>query len=153
MSGCRVRNSSICSPIPRFCTCIHHQRRRVSHPSNLLHRGSSSSQLTCRSIQDAQANGYVASLLENAETMMGLLHAAYGMTMHNSILSRLISALLDSTGLGAFSAPFAATHFAQVRRWSFHYLLSVAIAVLNTILVAVVFRGRRQEGMPSNSMF
>ena len=28
--------------------------------------------------KDAQANGYVASLKDNAETKMGILHAAYG---------------------------------------------------------------------------
>jgi hypothetical protein len=29
--------------------------------------------------KDAQANGYVATLKDNAETKMGILHAAYGM--------------------------------------------------------------------------
>jgi hypothetical protein len=29
-------------------------------------------------IQDAQANGFVAALKDNAEAKMGLLHAAYG---------------------------------------------------------------------------
>jgi len=29
-------------------------------------------------LKDAQANGFVASLKDNAETKMGLLHAAYG---------------------------------------------------------------------------
>jgi hypothetical protein len=29
-------------------------------------------------MQDAQANGYTASMKENPETRMGILHAAYG---------------------------------------------------------------------------
>jgi hypothetical protein len=53
---------------------------------------------------------------------MGVLHAAYG--------------------LGALVAPLVATQFAQARRWNFHYLTSLAIALSNVLLLAVVFRGR-----------
>ncbi|KAF9448120.1 MFS general substrate transporter [Macrolepiota fuliginosa MF-IS2] len=56
-------------------------------------------------LQDAQANGFVASLQHNGETKMGLLHAAYG--------------------AGALIAPLISTQFAQLQCWSFHYLVSL----------------------------
>jgi len=77
------------------------------------------------SLQDSQSNGFVASLKENSATKMGLLHAAYG--------------------LGAMISPLAATQFAQIPRWSFHFLCSCGIAILNTIFLVVVFRGKTQD--------
>ncbi|GJE94799.1 MFS general substrate transporter [Phanerochaete sordida] len=76
-------------------------------------------------LQDAGANGYVASLKDNAQTKMGLLHATYG--------------------AGALCAPLAATPISHMKHWSYQYLASVGIATLNTIVLAVVFRGKRQE--------
>ncbi|KAF8556039.1 MFS general substrate transporter [Imleria badia] len=76
-------------------------------------------------LQDAQANGFVASLKDNAEAKMGLLHAAYG--------------------AGAMSSPLVATQFAQLPRWSFHYLASLGIALINTVLLIVVFRLKGQD--------
>ncbi|KAF8234579.1 MFS general substrate transporter [Tricholoma matsutake] len=76
-------------------------------------------------VQDAQANGFVASLKDNAETKMGFLHAAYG--------------------AGALCAPIVATQFAQARRWSFHYLVSLGIAISNTIMLIAVFRFKTQD--------
>ncbi|KJA21447.1 hypothetical protein HYPSUDRAFT_67788 [Hypholoma sublateritium FD-334 SS-4] len=76
-------------------------------------------------IQDAQANGFVATLSRRPETKMGVLHACYG--------------------LGAFLAPLAATHFAQIHRWNFHFLISLGIAVSNTILLIVVFKLKTQD--------
>lgn len=76
-------------------------------------------------LQDAQANGFVATLKDNAETKMGILHAAYG--------------------LGAFASPLVATQFAQLPRWSFHFLVSLGVAVSNTILLIVVFKLQRQD--------
>ncbi|KAJ6631294.1 MFS general substrate transporter [Mycena sp. CBHHK59/15] len=77
------------------------------------------------SIQDAQANGYVASFADNSEKKMGYVQAAYG--------------------AGALVAPLVSTQFAQMRHWSFHYLVSVGITALNTIFLAVVFRARNQD--------
>jgi MFS family permease len=60
---------------------------------------------------------------------MGFLHAAYG--------------------LGAFSSPLIATQFAALpghRQWASHYLVSLGIAVLDVILLILVFRGRAQDG-------
>ncbi|KAF8813139.1 MFS general substrate transporter [Phlegmacium glaucopus] len=76
-------------------------------------------------LQDAQANGFVATLKDNAETKMGLLHAAYG--------------------LGAFASPLVATQFAQLPHWSFHFLSSLGIAISNTILLISVFKLKRQD--------
>ncbi|KAF8140858.1 major facilitator superfamily domain-containing protein [Mycena galopus ATCC 62051] len=77
------------------------------------------------SIQDAQANGYVASIQKNSATKMGYVQAAYG--------------------AGALVAPFVSTQFAQLRHWSFHYLISLGISALNMGFLAVVFRGKTQN--------
>ncbi|KAH7345202.1 MFS general substrate transporter [Rhizoctonia solani] len=82
-------------------------------------------------LQDAQANGFVAELPNNASAKMGLLHAVYG--------------------AGAFIAPLIATQFAQLPRWSFHYLTSLGVSVANAIVLLVVFKLRRQHvimGLP-----
>ncbi|KAI0783171.1 MFS general substrate transporter [Abortiporus biennis] len=77
------------------------------------------------SFQNAAANGFVGSLKANASTNLSFLHAAYG--------------------LGAFTAPLAATHFATTRHWSFHYLISAGLSLINTILMIAVFRFRYQD--------
>ncbi|KAJ7267042.1 major facilitator superfamily domain-containing protein [Mycena haematopus] len=76
-------------------------------------------------IQDAQANGYVASLKHSPEIKMGLLHGAYG--------------------AGALASPLVATQFSQLRHWSFHYLASLGVAITNTVLLTFVFRLRTQD--------
>ncbi|KAG8781615.1 hypothetical protein FRC16_002819 [Serendipita sp. 398] len=79
------------------------------------------------SIQDAQANGLVASVHEHASEKMGLLHAIYG--------------------LGAFAAPLVATQFAQLERWSFHFLASLGIAVINTIFLVLTVKNQPLEAV------
>ncbi|CAE6524345.1 unnamed protein product [Rhizoctonia solani] len=82
-------------------------------------------------LQDAQSNGFVAELPNNASAKMGLLHAVYG--------------------AGAFIAPLIATQFAQLPQWSFHYLTSLGVSVANAIVLLVVFKLRRQHeimGLP-----
>ncbi|KAJ3890740.1 major facilitator superfamily domain-containing protein [Lentinula edodes] len=76
-------------------------------------------------LQDAQSNGFVASLKDHAETKMGLLHATYG--------------------AGALCAPLVATQFAQMEHWSFHYLVSLSVATINTIVQIAVFRFKTQD--------
>ncbi|KIY68294.1 MFS general substrate transporter [Cylindrobasidium torrendii FP15055 ss-10] len=76
-------------------------------------------------VQDAQANGYVACLTEAAETKMGLLHAIYG--------------------LGALCAPLVATQFAYLPHWSFHFLVSLGLALVNLILAVTIFRFKTQD--------
>ncbi|KAH0578292.1 hypothetical protein H2248_003918 [Termitomyces sp. 'cryptogamus'] len=76
-------------------------------------------------LQDAQANGFVASLDTNAEAKMGVLHAVYG--------------------AGALCSPLVATQFAQQKHWSLHYLASLGVAIINTLVLIGVFRFKRQD--------
>ncbi|KAG1716833.1 hypothetical protein ID866_355 [Astraeus odoratus] len=72
---------------------------------------------------------------------MGILHAAYGKYM------LFYFAPADfAPGAGALSSPLVATQFAQLPRWSFHYLVSLGIACLNTVLLIAVFRLKTQDG-------
>ncbi|CAE6419234.1 unnamed protein product [Rhizoctonia solani] len=77
------------------------------------------------SLHNAQANGFVAELPKNTSAKLGLLHAGYG--------------------AGAFIAPLVATQFAQIPRWSLHYLTSLGISLANSIALFVVFRLRQQH--------
>ena len=53
---------------------------------------------------------------------------------------------LSYSGLGAFTSPFVATQFAQIPRWSFHFLVSLGIAMTNIIFLTSVFKLKRQDG-------
>ncbi|KAM5546104.1 hypothetical protein V8D89_000230 [Ganoderma adspersum] len=77
------------------------------------------------SLQNAHCNGFVATSGGNIATKIGILHATYG--------------------FGALVAPLVSTQFAVQKHWSFHYLVSAALAVLNCMAQSWVFRGRRQE--------
>ncbi|KAL0570180.1 hypothetical protein V5O48_011785 [Marasmius crinis-equi] len=79
-------------------------------------------------LQEAQANSFVASLKKRTEIKLALLHAL--------------------CGLGAFAAPLVATQFSQLDRWSFHFLISLGIAITNTTLLAAIFRFKSQEREP-----
>ena len=96
------------------------------------------------SFGDAQANGYVASYKDNAAAKMGFLHAAYGEDTFTLRPRR--SPLLGRSGFGALTAPLAATHFARLHRWSFHYLVSFGVATLNTVVLVCVFKLKSQDG-------
>ncbi|KZV82609.1 MFS general substrate transporter [Exidia glandulosa HHB12029] len=72
-------------------------------------------------IQDAQSTGYVAVMRHYPDRKMGALHAVY-------------------------VSPLVATQFAKLpHRWSFHYMISCALAVCAAIATACVFRFKRQE--------
>ncbi|KIY71830.1 MFS general substrate transporter [Cylindrobasidium torrendii FP15055 ss-10] len=73
------------------------------------------------SLQDAQAVTYTANLKSRPETKMMLVQAAYG--------------------AGAFSAPLCATHFSTAHHWSFHYLVSLGLALINSTALLLIFRG------------
>ncbi|KAI0332816.1 MFS general substrate transporter [Cubamyces sp. BRFM 1775] len=78
------------------------------------------------SLQNAHCNGFVASLKRHAHTKMGFLHGSYG--------------------LGALISPLAATQFAKSStHWSFHYIISAALYVVNMLILWTVFRGRPQQ--------
>ncbi|KAI6019796.1 MFS general substrate transporter [Pisolithus orientalis] len=80
-------------------------------------------------LQNAQANGFVASLRDNPEMKMGILHA---------VRFQYISSPNRRVGAGAFSSPLVATQFAQQPHWSLHYLCSFGMALLNSILLIAV---------------
>lgn len=60
--------------------------------------------------------------------------------------SMLIFMLWLSAGIGAFAAPLAATYFSTAPHWTYHYIISLGIAVTNSIILAIVFKGRTQDG-------
>ncbi|KAI0265899.1 MFS general substrate transporter [Gloeopeniophorella convolvens] len=75
-------------------------------------------------LQEAHSNGYILSL-KNPSSRLGLAHSFYG--------------------VGSLVAPFLATKFAQLPRWSFQYLASAGISFVNAIMLAAVFRLRSQD--------
>ncbi|KAH9942152.1 MFS general substrate transporter [Epithele typhae] len=72
------------------------------------------------SLQLSGSNSFVSSYRQNVSTRLALLHSIYG--------------------AGALAAPLVATQFSQMTHWSFHYLISLAMAVVNITLLAAVFR-------------
>ena len=52
---------------------------------------------------------------------------------------------LGIPGVGGFSSPLIATQFAELRLWSFHYLVSLGIALSNLVLLIAVFRFKDQD--------
>ncbi|KAJ7583269.1 major facilitator superfamily domain-containing protein [Mycena floridula] len=82
-------------------------------------------------IQDGQANGYVSLMKRNPEKKMGILHAAYGLKLDN-----FCSPCLPRS---------PATQFAQLKRWSFHYLVSLGLALSNVLLLILVFKLRSAD--------
>jgi len=100
------------------------------------------------SLQDAQANGFVASYKNNAAAKMGIIHAAYGKYTYCAHVSTsgLLRHGVNSLGAGALVSPLIATQFAQLHRWSFHYLTSLAVAMLNTVILICVFKFKTQDG-------
>jgi hypothetical protein len=49
-------------------------------------------------------------------------------------------------GAGALSSPLIATQFSQLRQWYFHYLVSLGMAISNTIILYAVFGFKTQDG-------
>ncbi|KAF9010235.1 MFS general substrate transporter, partial [Cyathus striatus] len=88
-------------------------------------------------VQDAQANGFVASYTSNAAAKMGILHAGY--VVHCYVLTHTYSRF------GSICCPLVSTQFAQIRHWSFHYLVSLAIGLSNTVLLITIFRLKSQD--------
>lgn len=73
------------------------------------------------------------------------MHALYGLLC---LFTSLFNArfIYDPAGVGAFAAPLAATHFSEVYHWTWHFIISLGIALTNTLVLALVFRGRTQDG-------
>ena len=80
---------------------------------------------------------------------MGFLHAAYGVYYFFTFIVPFTAyqrSLKINTGVGALSAPLVATQFSYLRHWSFHYLVSLAIAILNVVILFIVFGLKTQDG-------
>ncbi|ETW81878.1 hypothetical protein HETIRDRAFT_417929 [Heterobasidion irregulare TC 32-1] len=96
-------------------------------------------------LQDGQANGYVAGV-KNSSTKLGFIHCAYGerppSNAHSDYRSNVFTYL---AGAGALVAPLASTQFAQLEHWSFQYLISLSLCLLNTVLLIAVFRFKSQD--------
>ena len=57
---------------------------------------------------------------------------------------------LTSLGVGALVSPLVATQFAQLPHWSFHYLTSLGIAIINVVFLTSVFKLMTQDGERTN---
>jgi hypothetical protein len=75
---------------------------------------------------------------------MGYVQAAYGNPFILSMNKSLV--YVSHPGAGALVAPLVSTQFAQMRHWSFHYLVSLGVTALNTIFLGLVFRAKTQDG-------
>lgn len=96
-----------------------------------------------------------ATLKDSTETKIGILRrdtvssesVTYILSPSFLIAWLLIGPIIFS-GLGAFSSPFVAAWFAQLPRWSFHFLTSLGITMMsNTILLIFFLKLRCQDGM------
>ncbi|EIW78183.1 MFS general substrate transporter [Coniophora puteana RWD-64-598 SS2] len=76
-------------------------------------------------LQNAQAVSYVAKMKDKPELKMAIFMAVYGP--------------------GAVLAPLVATHFSTLPRWSFHFLTSLGLSLLNIAILSVVFRFKKQD--------
>lgn len=77
-------------------------------------------------LQDAQDNGFISVFPSGQHAKMMIGHGFYG--------------------LGAFAAPLISTQFAQQEHWTFHYLVSLGLALMNIVSLIAVFRMRRESG-------
>ncbi|EIW78475.1 MFS general substrate transporter [Coniophora puteana RWD-64-598 SS2] len=75
-------------------------------------------------LQNAQAVGYVAKMKDKAELKMAILMA--------------VSA-------GALFSPLVATQFSTLPRWSFHFLTTLGLSLVNLVIYSVVFRFKNQD--------
>jgi len=73
---------------------------------------------------------------------MGFLHAAYGECLPGK---KRIRPKKDP-GAGALAAPLSATQFSQMTHWSFHYLVSLSLSIINLVVLVIVFQFKEQDG-------
>jgi len=71
-------------------------------------------------------------------SMVNLIIGVYNLPTHVLGFSVL--------GLGLFAAPLVSTQFARIPRWPFHYLVSLGLAMINTSVLAWIFRFRSLDG-------
>lgn len=76
--------------------------------------------------QVAQNNSFVASLPTSPHSQIMIAHGCYG--------------------FGAFVAPLVSTQFAKQKHWSYHYLVSLGLSLVNTASLSAIFRFRDRRG-------
>ncbi len=54
--------------------------------------------------------------------------------------------LTPHSGAGAFASPLVATQFSTMEHWSFHYLVSLGLALINTAMLGFTFKWRDLDG-------
>lgn len=57
-----------------------------------------------------------------------------------------VNAAKTTSGLGALASPLVATSFSHTRHWTFHYLVSTGLSVMNLLILMTVFRFKKQDG-------
>ncbi|TFL03445.1 MFS general substrate transporter [Pterulicium gracile] len=77
-----------------------------------------------QSLFHVQSNAFIGSMRQGRQARLGMLHACFG--------------------LGALSSPLVATQFARMRRWSFHYFISLGLSCGAIIAVSLAFRFKDQ---------
>lgn len=145
MSNHHLFYTSTWPTIPCLRNCLRHQWIRTrsrgdSHRS--VHSGSSNERVS----RSALANNCARSQFETSRRNQ------------NGILPRILWSSFfwladiyiywnaDYIGLGALSAPFVATHFAQQQHWSYHYLISLFFSILNSISFFTIIGFKTQDG-------
>ncbi|PBL02618.1 hypothetical protein ARMGADRAFT_1023819 [Armillaria gallica] len=98
-------------------------------------------------LQNAQGNGLIGSLKEHKTTKLNTLHAAYG---EQSIVIRDRPTLrLPRSWRVCFT--ISRHPLSYERHWPYHFIISAGIAVSNSVVLALVFRFKTQEGELSGS--
>ncbi|KAF7329213.1 MFS domain-containing protein [Mycena kentingensis (nom. inval.)] len=80
------------------------------------------------SINNSQMTGYLTVFTVSPQTKMGIYQSFFG--------------------LGCLVSPLVATQFAKLPRrghWGFLYLVTLGLAIANAAMIALVFRGMKQE--------
>ena len=85
-----------------------------------------------KTLQNAGAIVFVINL-KNSTTKMGVLQAFYG--------------------LGALISPLVATEFATKPHWSYHYLTALGGAIINVMVLCLVFRFEHMDGTSDRQYF
>ncbi len=99
--------------------------------------------------QLAQTVVYVLSL-QNSSLKMSIYQMTYGPSV---VLALLSFESIVIAGIGALVSPLSSTRFAALPRWSFHFLISLGLAVLNIISLVLVFRFKRLKGHAASPYF
>jgi len=147
-----LSNNCICTPIscpsiPCFCDGIHYQRIWYCAPS----------WFSFISHSDAFTAYWIFSCYVGCSSQWSSCKFqtwSWGEDGHpacclwwNSFLVHIASiGSFIRLGLGAFTSPLVATQFTQLRHWSFHYIVSLGIAICNTLVLFLIFGIKTLDG-------